>query len=174
MTAIQPHDVLGPKVPADDLALMRLRRVLDRHFGEIDLLDAHLGLMDARGVLYATSAAENWSHQTPATFFGLVRHVVRTQSDDEVPDPDAEGWLAAGRPEGHEVLDIAWDTLNITRYSNDPLPQAPRPAVVDPSIERFDQMLLDWPGGIGTFASAYCRLEWFIEARGVTLPALTH
>jgi hypothetical protein len=38
-----------------------------------------------------------------------VRHVVRTQSTDDAPDPDVEGWLAAGRPDHDEHLAICWD-----------------------------------------------------------------
>jgi hypothetical protein len=168
----QPADVLGVKAAADEVAMVRLRRVLAHHFGEVPLLEAHLALLDSRGVLYATHAAESWSDQGPETFFGLVRHVVRTQSNGPAPDPDVEGWLRGGRPTHDRGLGEAWDLLNLSRYTTDPLPPTPRLAQVDPTLERFDQILRDWPAHPATFATSYCRLEWVLEARGIVLPPI--
>ena len=166
-------DALGVKAAPDEVSIARLRRVLAHHFGEVPLLEAHLALLDARGVLYATHAAASRSDQNSETFFGLVRHVVRTQSDEPAPDPDVEGWLAAGRPSRDRELGEAWDLLNVSRYTTAPLPATPRPSSVDPAIERFDEILRKWPAHPATFATTYCRLDWVIEARGIVLPSIT-
>ena len=166
-------DILGPKTAPDQVSITRLRRVLRDHFDEIPLLEAHLALLDSRGVLYATHAAANWAQSNPDTFFGLVRHVVRTQSDDAPPDPDVEGWLAAGRPSNDQRLGDAWDLINVSRYSTDPLPATPRPTMTSPEVERFDEVLRQWPAHVATFATAYWRVEWAIEARGIELPPIT-
>jgi hypothetical protein len=42
----------------DQVSIARLRRVLRDHFAEIPLLEAHLALLDSRGVLYATHACD--------------------------------------------------------------------------------------------------------------------
>ena len=117
--------MLGQKAPADQVSLMRLRRVLDLVFGEIPLLEFHLELLDSRGVLYATHAAGSWENDLPEMFFGVVRHVIRTQCDGPSPDPDVEGWLAAGRPEDQRLAG-AWDLLNLGRYGARTLPATPR------------------------------------------------
>lgn len=162
---------LGPKTAPDEVAITRLRRVLAVHLGEIPQLDAHLALLDSRGVLYAAHAAENWSDLTASTFFGLVRHVIRTQCEGPVPDPDVEGWLAAGRPADRDLGD-AWDLLNLARYTADPPAPTPRPAGVAPAIEQFDSMLRSWPAHMSTFAGTYCRLEWFIERNAIAIPPI--
>lgn len=161
---------LGLKTVPDEMSLARLRRAIGDHLGDVPLLDAHLALLDSRGVLYATHAIENWSDLHPAEFFGMVRHVIRTQCDGPAPDPDVEGWLAAGRPED-ERLGLSWDLLNVVRYGNDALPATPRPALVAPAIEAFDELLRTWD--VGAFADAYCKMELFLSLRGVTLPPLT-
>lgn len=164
---------LGPKTAPDEVAIARLRRVLADHLGEVPLLEAHLALLDSRGVLYATHAAQSWSDLNAETFFGLVRHVIRTQCEGPVPDPDVEGWLAAGRPE-EEMLGFSWDLINVSRYSLDPLTPAPRSAgMTDPAIEEFDELLRTWPDHVSTFATTYCRLEWYVEAHGITIPPIT-
>ena len=160
---------LGPKARPDEISRARLRRTLVQHFGEADSLDAHLALMDSRGVLSATHALEIWSALAPQTFFGLVRHVIRTQCEGPVPDPDVEGWLAAGRPDDDELA-LTWDLLNLTRYGDEALPARSRPAHVDSAIELFDALLRDWD--VCVFADAYCKVELFIRLRGVTLPPI--
>lgn len=50
-TTAARSDLLGPKAVPDDLAIARLRWVIAFHFGEVPLLDAHLALLDSRGVL---------------------------------------------------------------------------------------------------------------------------
>ena len=161
---------LGPKAVPDEMSLARLRRAIGVHLGDVPLLDAHLALLDSRGVLYATHAIRNWSDLHPEAFFGLVRHVIRTQCEGPAPNPDVEGWLAAGRPVDDE-LGLAWDLLNVVRYGNDALPTTLRPALVAPEIEAFDELLSAWD--VGAFADAYCKMELFISLRGVSLPALT-
>jgi hypothetical protein len=167
-------DVLGPKGAADEISLLRLRRILDQTFGEIPLLDHHLGLLDSRGVLYATHAAGTWKNDLPEMFFGVVRHVIRTQCDGPPPNPDVEGWLAAGRPDetSDPALTRAWDLINLGRYGAHPLPSVPRQTPVDPSVSALDEILTQWPH-LGTFVTTYARVERFLDDANITLPPLT-
>lgn len=141
-------------------------------FGDIPGLESHLGLLDARGVLYATHGAANFSSESPLMLFGVVRHVVRTQSTHEPPDPDVEGWLAAGRPQLDPDLQKAWDVLNLCRYGRDPIEAPPRPEPASAAIRHLDTILLHWPGGLSNFGTTYGRIEQYIESNGITLPPL--
>jgi hypothetical protein len=165
-------DVLGPKAPADELSLMRLRRVLAEEFGDIPRLEAHLELLDSRGVLYATHAASAWKGDAPAMFFGMVRHVIRTQCDGPAPDPDVEGWLAAGRPTEPD-LEYAWDLVNLCRYGTDPSGAPRRHGPIDPAVALLDDVLRRWPGHVGTFATPYGRVEHALESSKLILPPLS-
>jgi hypothetical protein len=165
-------DLLGGYAPADEVALARLRRVLSAQFREIRLLDAHLALLDRRGVTYATHAADAWRSDSIDMFFGIVRHVIRTQCDGPTPTPDIEGWIAAGRP-GDRDLGDAWDRINLCRYGTGPHAAPARAAVVDPEITALDEVIRRWPAHIGSFATAYARVERFIETSSITLPPLT-
>ena len=55
-----------------------------------------------------------------AVLVGLVRHVVRTQSDGPAPDPDVEGWLRAGRPSHDRELGDAYEAMACVRAVLDP------------------------------------------------------
>jgi hypothetical protein len=179
VTALEPSaacaeaaPILGTRSAPDDLSITRLRRVLTHYYGEVPHLDAHLRMLDSRGVTYATHVAEHFADQSPRMLFGLVRHVVRTHCPHDPPDPDVEGWLTAGRPAHDLELAETWDLLNHARYSDAPLDPQPRAPRVDPAIERFDAILGAWPEHPAHFAMTYCRLEWFIEARGIQLPPI--
>lgn len=167
-------DVLGLKTEADEVSIMRLRRVLDRTFGEIPNLEHHLALLDSRGVLYATHAVSCWENDRPEMFFGVVRHVIRTQCDGPPPSPDVEGWLTAGRPDDaqHPHLALKWDLLNLARYGRQALPAVPRSAEPDPGVSGMDAILDQWPD-LPAFVTAYARVERFIDSAAITLPPLT-
>jgi hypothetical protein len=164
-------DLLGPCGPADQVSLMRLRRVLADRFDEIPLLEHHLDLLDSRGVLYATHTAGIWENELPEIFFGVVRHVVRTQCQGPAPEPDVEGWLATGRPR-EENLGAIWDQLHLGRYGTPAGSAVARGDAPDPGVARLDDVLRRWPH-IPTFITTYARVEHFIDAAGVTLPPLT-
>ena len=104
-------------------------------------------------------------------FFGVVRHVIRTQCDGPSPDPDVEGWLAAGRPEDQRLAG-AWDLLNLGRYGARTLPATPRTGSPDPGIFALDEVLRRWPH-LPTFVNSYARVERFVEDSSITLPPLT-
>lgn len=167
-------DVLGPKTKADEVSIMRLRRVLDQTFGTIPDLEHHLSLLDSRGVLYATHAVSCWENDRPEMFFGVVRHVIRTQCDGPPPSPDIEGWLAAGRPD--EITDphraLKWDLINLARYGRQALPAVPRSTDPDPAVSTMDDILDQW-SDLPAFVTTYARVERFIDSAGITLPALT-
>ena len=78
-------------------------------------------------------------------FFGMVRHVIRTQCDGPAPDPDVEGWLAAGRPTAPDP-EYAWDLLNLCRYGADPIGAAVRTEPIGASVANLDDVLRRWPG----------------------------
>lgn len=164
-------DLLGPKQIADEMSLARLRRVLDDRFGSIPILEHHLALLDSRGVLYATHTAAIWENELPEMFFGVVRHVVRTQCEGPAPDPDVEGWLAAGRPDDAQLAS-AWDLINLGRYGAEAVPARSRTGAPDPAVARLDAILRQWPH-LGTFVTTYARVERFIDDSGIILPPLT-
>ncbi|HEX2904511.1 MAG TPA: hypothetical protein VHO01_13740, partial [Jatrophihabitans sp.] len=82
----------------DDLARARIRRTLAARFGDLPTLTAHVELLDTRGAWYAARAMHAWPTHQGDSFFGVVRHVVRTQLAGPPSAPDLEAWLAAGRP----------------------------------------------------------------------------
>ena len=138
---------------------------------EFAALDLHLGLLDARGAWNAERALGAWTKTYPDSFFGLVRHVVRTQLAGPVPDPDLEGWLAAGLPDD-ALLELRWRTLNGLRYPAGRCvkasPRAAEPAV---SVSRFDGVVLTWPEDLfDGFVLAYAKLEQVLERRSLVLP----
>jgi hypothetical protein len=123
-------------------------------------------------VLSTDAPPRNFVDHSPLLLFGLVRHVVRTQSPYGPPDPDVEGWLAAGRPGHDRDLARAWDLLNLCRHGRDPVGAPPRQEPAEATIERLDAILLSWPGGISNFGTTYGRIEHRIEASGTILPPL--
>lgn len=98
--------------------------------------------------------------------------MVRTQCEGEPPEPDVEGWLAAGRPDSDVDLAGAWDLLNLGRYGSQALSPASRSGVPDPAVAHLDEVLRTWPH-LRTFVTTYARVEQFIEAGSRTLPPLT-
>lgn len=158
--------------PLDELSRARVRRLLAGFFGEFPTLDAHLALMDTRGAWYAERALGAWSASQPDAFFGVVRHVVRTQMPGPVPTPDVEGWLAAGRPDAVDLAPL-WDELNTHRYSTARrAPADPRRGSKD-GVTAFDDIVRGWPGGcLDRFVLAYASLEQVLERRAMVLPPI--
>ena len=160
--------------PPDQLSLRRLRQLAVAYFGEVRALDEHLALLDARGVLYAEWAMGTWSTERPGSFFGLVRHVVRTQFDGPAPDPDVEGWQAAGRPNDPE-LGAIWDWLREERYDTQVLhamaPIAPRSGGVPASVARMDTIVESWPSDhFDDFVFSYVQIARVLERRELVMP----
>ena len=143
------------------------------HLGEFPALDLHLDLLDARGAWYAERALGAWTKSHPDSFFGLVRHVVRTQIPGPVPDPDLEGWLGAGVPEGL-VLRDRWTMLNALRYpAVRRIEAVPRDADPATSVIRVDEILTGWPDRLfDGFVLAYAKLEQVLERRSLPLPPI--
>jgi hypothetical protein len=158
--------------PLDELSRVRLRRVLAGWLGECPTLDAHLALLDTRGAWYAEKAMGAWSADVPDSFFGLVRHVVRTQLDGPPPQPDIEGWLAAGRPADPQLAH-AFDLLHSGRYAPARRPAITTRPATSPGTEHLDAVILGWPTGeFAGFVNAYAKLERVMERRHVTLPPI--
>lgn len=157
--------------PLDELSRARLTRQLRGYLDDTPVLDAHVALLDTRGAWYAAKALGAWAPEHPDSFFGLVRHVVRTQAPGPPPQPDVEGWLAAGRPEG--PLGEIWDGMRGLRHQ-----QSRRPAVtgrqqLTPAIEHLDEVLLAWPHQhLERFTRAYAALELVLERRHLALPPI--
>jgi hypothetical protein len=155
--------------PVDELELARLRRTLVNRFGEFNLLDLHLAMLDARGAWYAAAAAECWSPALRHEFFGLVRHVVRTQMPGPAPDPDVETWLAAGRPKDSHLA-TAWDLVAAESAHQFIAKRGGKPSA---AVRRLDHYLMKWPAAdLATFAQAYARFEAVLVTHHVTLPPI--
>jgi hypothetical protein len=163
--------------PLDDLSRARIRRLLAGVFGEFPTLDAHVALLDDRGAWYAEIALADWSLDRPDGFFGLIRHVVRTQLPGPAPSPDIETWLAAGHP-ADRFLGPLWDRLRACRYDagspNLPPVELRSPdADQDPAVAALDRILRDWPGDeLDRFVHAYTALERVLDRRGIVLPLI--
>lgn len=176
--AVRPGDPahlqqLGePPVAAalDELGRARIRKVLAGWLGEFPTLDAHVALLDSRGAWYAERVLGAWPAHSPDTFFGLVRHVVRTQLPGPAPDPDVEGWLAAGRP--HGPLGPVWDEFNALRYPPGWRPPARRRSgQLEGHVARVDRVLRAWPAGhLDGFTLGYVKTEHILERRRIVLP----
>lgn len=158
--------------PADVVAVHRLRRAITEHLGEVPNLQAHLGLLDARGAWYGWHAAPAWDPDQGEALFGVIRHVVRTQLSEPPPAPDVEGWVAAGRPRD-PLLALVWGRVVAARWPGGgaPVPLAERaPGVAHP----LDEVLAAWPAdGLDGFIHAYAVVEAAIEDRGIPMPSVT-
>lgn len=158
-----------PPGPADQVSLARVRRAVITHLGPVPNLDAHLGLLDARGAWYAPQVAPAWDHPDPEAFFGLVRHVVRTQMPGPAPVPDVEGWITAGRPADAELA-FVWDRMRVARYPFSAPPVTHR----DPGTGHpVDEVVRAWPVDHGSFIVAYTTVEATLDLHRITLPAVT-
>lgn len=158
--------------PVDAVTERRLRRAIDMHLGEVRNLDAHLGLLDARGAWYGLHTAAAWDPAQGEAFFGLVRHAVRTLMPGPVPAPDIEGWLAAGRP-AQVRLAGAWSRILEARYPGCAVGSLPFPLVARPSRtdHHVDAIIDRWPtGGFGGFVHAYATLEATLDTHAISLP----
>lgn len=172
-TGLQPHGTAPAAGPLDDLARARIRRQLADRFGDLPALSAHVSLLDARGAWYAARAMTAWPAHAGDAFFGVIRHVVRTQLPGPPPDPDLESWLASGRP-ADPGLAGAWDELNALRY---PPGRRLQPRHRDPRVSdtviALDDTLRRWPAGqFDAFTMAYAKLEYVLERREITLPPI--
>lgn len=159
----------------DEVTRVRLRRLLVGYLGEFATLDLHLDLLDARGAWYAEASLAAWTRSNPGAFFGLVRHVVRTQLGGPAPVPDIEGWLAAGVPSG-DLLAQRWNTLNTLRYPRPRwLPATPRTQTgVPASVTHLDAVIGAWPEDLfDEFVLAYAKVTQVLERRRVPLPPIT-
>lgn len=171
-THLAPVGDPPPPGPLDGFAQARLRRLLVGHLGAFPTLDAHVALLDRRGAWYAERALGAWDTSKPDSFFGLVRHVVRTQLPGPAPQPDVEGWLAAGRP-SDAFLATTWDTLNAHRYPTARRVPATARTVSSPVTDELDAILTAWPADhLDRFAFAYAALENVLERRHVILPPI--
>jgi hypothetical protein len=157
--------------PVDEVTRVRLRRLIAGWLGEFGTLDLHLDLLDARGAWYAEAALGAWTRNQPDSFFGVVRHVVRTQLPGPPPDPDLEGWLAAGVPVD-SLLAARWEKLNALRHrSAHRVAAVARVVATEPSVGRMDEIVRSWPEQhFDGFTLAYARLEQVLDRRGIVLP----
>lgn len=157
--------------PVDAFTRIRVGRIVAAHLVPSPVMDAHLDLIDARGAWYAEPAAPVWDPDRCDEFFGLVRHVVRTQLPGPDPDPDVETWLAAGRPSDPR-LGAAWDLINTARYApEDRAPARPRTDTPSPGVARVDAIVTGWPPEhLDRFATAYGTVERVMDLGIVTLP----
>lgn len=164
------RDAIPAAAPLDEFTRARTRLLLVNYFGEFATLDAHLDLLDTRGAWYAERALGAWSARLPEAFFGVIRHVVRTQMDGPPPNPDVEGWAAAGRPADRQRLARFWDL--ITSLPGFPVPAATpdRAAGSHP----LDTVLLYWPEDEldGSFLLPYVKLELTLARRALALPPI--
>lgn len=165
------HQVIGAP-PAygrpDPLSLRRLRHAIEHRLGHLTTLDAHLGLLDARGAWYAWHAVHAWDPDQGEALFGVVRHVVRTQLPGPTPQPDIEGWLTAGRP-ANRVLAAAWEQVLIARW-----PEPPRVVVRAATAPHpVDEVVAHWPARqFPGFVHAYATVEATLETHAITLPPI--
>lgn len=157
--------------PLDAFTRIRVGQLIGGYLAPSPVMDAHLDLIDTRGAWYAERAVSVWDPDRPDEFFGLVRHVVRTQLPGPRPDPDVETWLAAGRP-AETWLATAWDQINDARYgTSDQRPRRARQAAPDKAVARVDAILHRWdPGHLHRFAAAYGTVERVLDLGIVTLP----
>lgn len=156
--------------PLDEVGRARITHRLTRHFGPTPTLAPHVALLDARDAWYAARVLPAWPATDPDAFFGLVRHVVRTQMPGEAPTPDIEGWLAAGRPGG--ALGALWDAVALARYPDpDRRPRSPRPSGAPAAVTEVDRVLAGWPAAhLDGFLRAYAVVEALIDAGAIRLP----
>lgn len=169
-TAIAARPAYGP---VDEVTRARLRRQLIEFFGSHPSLDAHLALLDARGAWYAERALTVWRRDHLDAFFGVVRHVVRTQFDGPPPSPDVEGWLQAGRPDDRQLAEV-YDLIALCRYGHKPEDGVlARHGEPGPAVTAIDHAIASWPKGQWFhFVNAYARFEVWIERLAITLPAI--
>lgn len=170
VTALLTRPACGP---VDELTRARLGRVCGEFFGPHPCLQAHLGLLDARGAWYAERAITAWRAVHVDSFFGLVRHVVTTQFDGPRPSPDIETWLAAGRPDD-PVLGPAYDLIALARYGHQPDDGIlPRTDPATGAVSAVDAAIARWPSGqLSSFVNAYARLETWLHRHAISLPPI--
>lgn len=131
--------------PLDQLSRGRLRRLLVDYFGE-------------------------WDREHPDSFFGLVRHVVRTQLGGPVPAPDIEGWLAGGQPDDPALADV-WQQMLVFRYLPWLRPAAAPRQETNAGLEMVDAIVAGWPEDqLDGFLRGYGALENILERRLIVLP----
>lgn len=111
-------NLLGPAQEVDELLRHRVRRAFVEKFGEAPHLDEHMAFLDRRGALYALTYVPAWENASLGLFLGVVRHVISTQCEPPVPQPDIEGWLRAGRPADVRRAEV-WDAILQVRYGVD-------------------------------------------------------
>lgn len=172
---IAPEPIGEPPAagPIDDVTRARLRRLLVRFFGDFSTLDRHLDLLDARGAWYAEAALGAWTPKHPDSFFGLVRHVVRTQVAGPAPAPDLEGWLEAGIPDADAVLAERWRYVHELRYPAGRRTKEHPRGRVDHAITETDTVVAAWPDEEwDRFVLAYVKLEQVLERRSLAIPSI--
>jgi hypothetical protein len=154
--------------PVDEMTAARLRRDIETYFGDVPGVEHHLALLDARGAWYALRAMGAWDPAQPLTFFGLVRHVVRTMLPGPAPDPDVESWLEAGRPQVPDLA-AAWDRIRACRTGHAELSATDalvRPTKVSDPVARMDAIVAAWPADLfDDFVLAYASVERILERR---------
>lgn len=170
-----PQPVGEPPAAAtlDEISRARLRRILLDQFGDFPTLDLHLTLLDSRGAWYAERAVGSWSTNHPDAFFGLVRHVVRTQLPGPPPDPDLEAWVVAGCPTD-PVLAEYWSTLrHFLPAGRDVAESAVRPPEPEAAVQRVDEILASWPADlVDGFCHAYAKIENVLMRRTIVIPPI--
>jgi hypothetical protein len=173
-----PDDALTASVPAagplDPFTRARLRSILATYFGEFPAIDLHLDLLDTRGAWYAERALGAWSPAQPDAFFGVVTHVVRTQLGGSTPQPDVEGWVAAGRPIHDRRLAVLWDEVHaLWSLTGSRIPVHDREPDASAAACTLDSVLTRWPDQlIDSFLLAYIKLEITLRRRHVVLPPI--
>lgn len=161
-----------PAGPVDCVTVRRLRRAIGDHLGEVPNLDAHLGLLDARGAWYGWHTVAAWDPAQGEAFFGLIRHAVRTLFPGPAPAPDIEGWLAGGRP-SRAALAGTWTRVLEARYPGRTVGSLPFPITVRPAgvHHHVDMIVAGWPElGLDGFIHSYATLEATVDVHGITLP----
>lgn len=178
MTLALPSTLdLPPFGPVDEFTRARLRGLIVERFGDFATLDLHLDLLDSRGAWYAERAMGSWSAQQPDSFFGVVRHVIRTQAPGTAPSPDIEGWLEAGRPTHDPILSELWDHVNqLARQGGFDVLDHDRgsgPSETPEAVIVVDEALTNWPEEQqATFLRTYVNLEIVLRRRNIVLPPI--
>ena len=178
MTLALPSTLdLPPYGPVDEFTRARLRGLIVDRFGDFATLDLHLDLLDSRGAWYAERAMGSWSPNQADAFFGVIRHVIRTQAPGPAPSPDIEGWLEAGRPAHDPALAELWEHINeLARVGGFGVPDHDRgsaPSETPQAAIAVDEALTNWPEEqLATFLRTYVNLEIVLRRRNIVLPPI--